>query len=98
VSTEVFLVLTELRKLLYDYQRLQWEELYTAITQMHAMKDLYRMCSAGGRLVPVRRIVPPGAAETPSDRVHKAFSDLATAMNVRPSVGSSWFRRRRTPA
>jgi hypothetical protein len=79
----VFPILAELRQLLYDSQRFQWEELYTAITQMHAAKDLYRMCSAGGKLVPCRRIIPPGAPSTPSDRIHKAFCDLATAMNAR---------------
>lgn len=79
----VFPILAELRQLLYGSQRFQCEELYTAITQMHAAKDLYRLCSAGGKLVPRRRIIPPGAPSTPSDRIHKAFCDLATGMNAR---------------
>jgi hypothetical protein len=86
-----FHMLTVLRQLLYDSQRFQWEELYTAITQMHGMKDLYRMCSAGGKLVPVRKSVRPGAQETPSDRIHKAFCDLATAMNARYTSKSPQF-------
>jgi hypothetical protein len=80
---DAFFVLTELRQLLYDSQRFRWEDLYTAISHMHAMKDLYRMCSAGGKLVPCRRVVPPGGPPTPSDRIHKALCDLATAMNMR---------------
>jgi hypothetical protein len=91
LSTEVTLVLTELRQLLYGCTRFQWEDLYTSITQMHAAKDLYRMCSAGGKLVPCRRIIPPGAPQTPSDRIHKAFCDLATAMNVRHGSKSTQF-------
>ena len=88
---DVFLVLTQLRQLLYDCQRFQWDDLYTAITQMNAAKDLYRMCSAGGKLVPCRRIVPLGAPPTPSDRIHKAFCDLATAMNARHGSKRSQF-------
>jgi hypothetical protein len=88
---DVFLVLTQLRQLLYDCQRFQWDDLYTAITQMHAAKDLYRMCSAGGKLVPCRRIVPLEAHPTPSDRIHTAFCDLATVMNVRHRSKRSQF-------
>jgi hypothetical protein len=91
IHPDNFHMLTVLRQLLNDSQRFQWEELYTAITQMHGMKDLYRMCSAGGKLVPVRKSVRPGAQETPSDRIHKAFCDLATAMNARYTSKSPQF-------
>lgn len=83
VSAEVCHTLAKLRQLFYAYQKAQMENLYTAILQMNAMKDVYCMRSEGGILIPCQRGVHLGNPRKPSDRIHLAFRDLVTAMSDR---------------